>query len=620
MIVDEDELTDIQPLPNLDYKIMQGNSLLEEFDGVRLLDDKLLQAPDAARQSEITEIKARINSLSKEVFRHHDAGKKGAAQKFVAEQDISRLRKRLDALVHPAYPHASAQGELNQQASWSNLLRIQELHSKFFDEESRIEKDKLRRELDKLEWDFMEATLCEQGREDAIAELKRASVTHRKPFFLWRLQFGEVFRQRGGFDVVIANPPFVRMELIKTNKPALEKRFSHLFAGRADLYIYFHGLGFDILRDGGCLTFISSNTYLNAKFAQKLRKHFCETGTIETLIDFAETRVFDAVVEPAIIILKKAKSENSTVSCVKWRENQLLHSVSEIVRHSADAVPQNSFSGEPWRLVGGAEARLLEKLNRGTRLREIAMDGILYGVKTGLNSAFIIDDTKRRELCKDRKSLEIIKPFIRGRDISRWAVRPIEAWLIYTYHDVDISRYPLIKEHLRPFKGDLEARATQQEWYELQQPQFRYSKLFAKPKVVYQDISRTYAFAYDKDGCFCGDTTFVLPTSSLAIVGILQSSAMKWWAHTDQGVPFGGFLRLKAQYMERCPIPKMSEQHEKAISRLVDRILAAKQRDAEVDVSALEREIDQLVYALYGLTPEEIKIVEGASSAKGETV
>lgn len=291
------------------------------------------------------------------------------------------------------------------------------------------------------------------------------------------------------------------------------------------------------------------------------------------MIDFAETKVFDAVVEPAIIILRKAKSNDAPVRVVKWEENQSLDDLPEIVANRAQCVRQKSFSAEPWRLVAGAESRLLEQLNRGLQLQTIAKDGILYGIKTGLNAAFIIDDTKRRELCEDERSSEIIKPFIRGRDIGRWTVRPTEAWLIYTFHGVDIKRYPLIEKHLRPFKEALEARATRQEWFELQQPQFRYSKQFAKPKVVYQDISRTYAFAYDKDGCFCGDTTFVLPTPSLAIAGILQSNAIKWWAHTDQGVPFGGFLRLKTQYMERCPIPRMSTQQEAVLSRIVEYLL-----------------------------------------------
>jgi type I restriction-modification system DNA methylase subunit len=570
MVVDEDDISDIQPLPNLDYKIMQGNSLLEEFDGVRLLDDKLLQPPDQSREAEIADLKARIASASQEFVRLHGEGKKSAAAKLGVEQEIKRLKKRLGTLLSPVDSKTSGQGELSQQTSWASLKRIQELHATFFDEESRGEKEKLRKELDTLEWSFMEATLREQGREQAIQELKRASAKHRKPFFLWRLHFGEIFQQRGGFDVVMANPPFVRMELIKDEKPALERRFPYLYAGRADLYVYFYGLGLDILRTDGCLTFISSNTYLNAKFGEKLRKYFSETAKISTLIDFAETKVFDAVVEPAIIVLRKGTSKDAHVRVVKWEENKALDDLPEIVASGVHTVSQSSFSAEPWRLIAGVESRLLDQLNRGTQLRTIAKDGILYGIKTGLNAAFIIDEAKRRELCEDERSTEIIKPFIRGRDIGRWAVRPTEAWLIYTYHGVDIKRYPLVEKHLLPFKEALNARATKQEWFELQQPQLRYSKYFAKPKVVYQDISRTYAFAYDKDGCFCGDTTFVLPTESPAIAGILQSNAVKWWAHTDQGVPFGGFLRLKTQYMERCPIPRMNLQQEVALSRLVE--------------------------------------------------
>ncbi len=256
-------------------------------------------------------------------------------------------------------------------------------------------------------------------------------------------------------------------------------------------------------------------------------------------------------------------------------------------------------------------------LNRGTRLGNVAGDGILYGVKTGFNRAFILDDDQRGKLCADPRSAELIKPFIRGKDIARWAVKPTEAWLIYTHHGVDIKRYSLIEKHLREFKEELEGRATKQEWYELQQPQFRYSLLFAKPKIVYQDISRTFAFAYDTKGCYCGDTTFVLPTPSLAVLGILQSSAAKWWVHTDQGVPFGGFLRLKAQYMQRCPIPPMTEVQEALLSRIVEYLLwlykdGIDQDDAYDQGRALvagyfERWANAMVYELF--LPEVVRAV-----------
>ena len=151
------------------------------------------------------------------------------------------------------------------------------------------------------------------------------------PSFLWKLNFVEVFQYRGGFDVVIANPPYVRMEIIKELKPTLKRRFPHLFSGRADLYVYFFGIGLEILRVNGCLAFISSNTYLNAKFGEGLRQHLLDTTTIITLIDFAETKVFDAVVEPAIMVLQKVKKLDAEIRCIKWRETQALDELPEIV-------------------------------------------------------------------------------------------------------------------------------------------------------------------------------------------------------------------------------------------------------------------------------------------------
>ena len=261
------------------------------------------------------------------------------------------------------------------------------------------------------------------------------------------------------------NPPFVRMELIKDEKPALKRRFPKIFAGRADLYVYFYGLAIDILRDNGCLAFISSNTYLNAKFGIGLREHFLKHSTISTLIDFAETHVFDAVVEPAIIVLQKTKGQDASVCCVKWQEDQPLDEDSpEVVIHKAQKVPQKLFL---WRTMAVSSRRGIEDFC-GSEWR----DQVIRTCR-GRNSLWSKNSAVERRIsslmmqnagsfCEDERSCEIIKPFIRGRDIGRWAVRPTEAWLIYTYHGVDIKRYPLIEEHLRPHKKALEARATEQ--------------------------------------------------------------------------------------------------------------------------------------------------------------
>ena len=360
MVVDEDEIHDIQPLPNLDYKVMQGNSLLEEFEGVRLFDERVLtQSDELSINPRIAELEERQRRVAQEINRLAAANQLSRTMAKNLKDEGARLSKELRVLKNPTAKKGDDHPELSLGPR-EILKRIQQLQDDFFDENSRIEKKAIRDELNSLEWEFMRATLREQGREGALADLEKANTTHRKPFFLWWLHFSEIKKKLGGFDVVMANPPFVRMELIKDEKPALKRRFPHLFSGRADLYVYFYGLGLEILRDRGCLTFISSNSYLNSKFGGKLREQFLKVASIETIIDFAETKVFDAVVEPAIILLKKATAPGATVRTVKWEETQSLDDLPEVVAKQATILSQSSFSGEPWQLVGGGSARLLE--------------------------------------------------------------------------------------------------------------------------------------------------------------------------------------------------------------------------------------------------------------------
>ena len=360
------------------------------------------------------------------------------------------------------------------------------------------------------------------------------------------------------------------------DKPALKHRFPHLFAGRADLYVYFYGLGLHILRDGGCLTFISSNTYLNSKFGEKLRQHFLDTATLRTVIDFAETRVFDAVVEPAIILMEKVKCESAEVRIVKWREDQPLEELPEVLAKHTGSINQSTFSADPWQLETPTIIRILDHLKDAkvsTPLGDYVGGDILYGVKTGLNDAFVIDATDCEILRKDPRNDEIIKPFLRGRDIAKWATQPVTNWLIYTYHGVDINRYPLIKEHLRPHRLALEARATRQAWYELQQPQYRYSKHFEGPKIIYQDIARYFGMAWDDSGAYVANTCYCIPTHEKWLLGILLSAPLQFYVQKTIGSDEGGFIRLFSMHVKKFPIPHASPSQKDTIKRLVEYLL-----------------------------------------------
>jgi adenine-specific DNA-methyltransferase len=226
MVVDESEIGHIQPLPNLDYKIMQGNSLLEEFPGIPLFDERLLhQELDEGPDPRLAKLEERQRWVEQEILRLQAAGKLTRQMSVKLKDEAARLSRERKMVLNPPARSEAGHPEFGF-GSRGGLKRLQELHADFFDEASRAKKEKLRAELERLEWDFMRATLREQKKERALLELERASAKHRKPFFLWRLHFAEVFHE-GGFDVVIGNPPYVRIQEIKKlnrDMPTLLKR------------------------------------------------------------------------------------------------------------------------------------------------------------------------------------------------------------------------------------------------------------------------------------------------------------------------------------------------------------------------------------------------------------
>ena len=617
MVVDENEISDIQPLPNLDYKIMQGNSLLEEFEGIRLFDEKVLKVPDNDRERQIATLKDNIRILTAEGIRAYgDGNARGAAAKRSAERDIARLKKSLDALL---FTQKHEIMEFAADESSRQLVRLQKLHLDFFKESNRKKKEELRAELETLEWDFMRATLREQGSEHALTELEKASAKHRKPFFLWWLHFSEIKQKRGGFDIVLANPPFVRMELIKDEKPALKRRFPHLFAGRADLYVYFYGVGLHILREGGCLAFISSNSYLNSKFGGKLRQHFLETTKIKTLIDFSETKVFDAVVEPAIIILQKTTAIEGMVAAVKWDETQHLDDLVDLVSKHASMLAQSSFSAEPWQLVGGQIARVLNEMRAERRcLGDFPDWEPKAGLVTGLNRAFLIDGKKRASLLEEcPQADEIIKPYMAGEDIKRWGITFSDTYVIYAYHGIEIAKYPAIQRHLEKYEADLRKRASKQQWCELRQPQQAYVPFFEGPKLVYQEINRSDAFAYDEadpKGMYVNNKLFFIPNAPKALLALMNSTCGVFFIHIYSGVPRGGFLALQLNIIKALPIPKWGKAELETLNRLVEYILWLHRnglaRDDQQDHAGgrlmagyFEQWVNALVYELFFPAP-----------------
>ena len=436
-----------------------------------------------------------------------------------------------------------------------------------------------------------------------------------------------------GFDVVIANPPYVRQEQIKDLKPQLQKQGYECYTGVVDLYVYFYERGFQLLREGGVLTYISSNKYFRSGYGQKLRRFLGSKSTVHQLIDFGDAPVFEATAYPSIIILSKRPPAANQTRALNWKPGPPIEEFDSVFRANSFLVAQKELTADGWRLESPAVLRLLEKLRKeGKPLGEYVNGRFYRGILTGLNEAFVVDRaTRDRLLAEHPSSAEVLKPFLRGRDVKRWRVDFADQYLIkiessqnkrHPWSDklqknaeaVFAETYPAIHARFEGFRNKLMKRDDQGTYFwELRA--CAYWQEFEQPKIIYPDIAHGPEFAFDDKDYYLTNTLYLLPTEQLWLLGLLNSKVIFWFYTKTSTQIRGGFVRFIAQYVSQIPIP--TNTNPKPIETLVDQILAAKCAKPAADVSAMEREIDRLVYDLYGITEQEIEIVEGSSAKDG---
>lgn len=417
----------------------------------------------------------------------------------------------------------------------------------------------------------------------------------------WRIEFAEVLDTAGGFDVVIANPPYIRMELFKEQKPILRKNFPLVHSERADLYCYFYGRALKLLRHGGILAFISSSKWLRAAYGANLRKHLAEVTEVREIIDFGDLPVFEGASSyPMILIAKKG---DGAYAPRYTRVNSLADPYPDmlaVVAGSGKPLPLSAVNGSNWMLVEAVQAGMFRRTPSGSvPLAEYVRGEIFYGVKTGLNAAFMITSSKRGELiAEDPSSDEVIRPLVVGRDVREWSINYGDRWLIYMHHGIDPGKYPALIRHLAHYRPRLEQRATNQRWYQLQQPQFRYSPAFDQKKIIYPIIAKGSRFAFDIRSVVINDKCFAIPTQDLYLLGVLNSATA--WAFFESTCSRlrGGWLELRLTHVSQLPVPTATDGDRAAIATLVEACIAAVTGGRQAD---LEAEIDERVAWLYGL-------------------
>ena len=456
--------------------------------------------------------------------------------------------------------------------------------------------------------------------------------------FDWQHEFPAAFKD-GGFDCIIGNPPYIRMEGFKDLKAYLKSHYA-THDERTDLYVYFIEAAHRLMMEGGSFGMIVSNKFLRAKYGHPLRRFLTDNATVTQVTDFAGLPVFPgATVRTVVLLTAKPVDQNHSVLYSPPLPMSVFTavaagrvSVAEAVRDRAYSVPATALKHATWVFSRQDVALLLEKMaNRWTPLVTQVNGGICRGLVSGLTDAFVIDRETAEELVhRNAAAQEIIKPFVNGRDIRRYHVESNGSFIIYTYHGVCISRYPAIKNYLEQFRERLSKRATSQAWYELQQPQRNFAPLMEGPKIIFPDIATTPRFALDTCGHYSSNTTYFIPSDDKYLLGLLNSRLGSFYfAHTCAGLEgkTETYLRFFGQYMEHFPVriidPSSASdrhRHDRVVSfveqmlDLQERLYDAKsERDKDLyqrQIDATDREIDRLVYDLYGLTDDEIRIVE----------
>ncbi|MBT5869433.1 MAG: N-6 DNA methylase, partial [Nitrospinaceae bacterium] len=471
---------------------------------------------------------------------------------------------------------------------------------------------------------------------------------YRINVFDWQAEFSGIMNA-GGFDAVIGNPPYVRQEILGDDKEYFQKKFK-VYHGMADLYAYFIEKGVSLTKKGGYFSYIVSNKWMRANYGKGLRQFIAEKTAISQIVDFGELPVFqNASTFPSILVLQnnEPKEQNFVYAPIKRMD---FSSLMEDVTAIGVELDHRSLSGENWTLAKGEEVAIIEKIkDRGILLDEYVNGKILYGIKTGRNKAFVIDSATRDKLiAEDQNSEELIKPFVVGDDIRKYRINFRERYLIFTRRGVDIELYPAIEQYLKQFKDQLIPKPKgwkgkdkdekwkgrkigAYKWYEIQDAVDYYLE-FEGPKIVYPVIAKEARFSFNQNGYFSNDKTFIIPCENDLYLLALLNSKVCWFflkrICSVLGDPDkGGRLELRDIHLKNIPIRTIDlnksedeAQHGRMVE-LVDRILDLNQRLTETkgghnkavlqrQIDATDRQIDQLVYELYDLTEEEIKIVE----------
>ncbi|ECC0169512.1 class I SAM-dependent DNA methyltransferase [Campylobacter coli] len=610
---DDENYHDLKTLPNIDINIKCGNSLVSYFETGKSL-------------SHYPNIKERMSKY-KRIVKDYKEG-------FYTDKNlIAKEIKNLQESFKNFCLKDKFNKEIKQLTNGAN--EYSKKYGDFLADEHHDEKFKSFFSKNMFEFSFDEKEATKE-----FANLKKEydnifNLESNHPFE-WRFEFPEILDDDGnfkGFDLIIGNPPYIRQEELKELKPHLAKNYK-VYKGTSDIYTYFYELGFNVLKENGILSFITSNKYTRAGYGEALREFLLKNVKFLEYTDLNGIKVFDsATVDTSILCFEKSKSKDNKFKYLAL-SNEILKTCAYDIGLYKDFAEfsQNSLSKESFTFSDENTSALKAKIERiGTPLKEWQGLNIYRGILTGYNEAFIITTEKRNEIlanCKDEAEKELtaklIRKMLRGRDIKRYSYEWAGLWVIGTFPSLklDIEQYPALKQYLSQFLPRIEQsgekgcrKKTSNKWFETQD-NIAYYEEFEKEKIVWNRISSDLCFSYDNQKNFILDSMFSITFYSNInlkyLIANLNSSISKFWIKNNAATLGDGIYGAKI-YIEKLPIPKINSKNQKLVDELinlVDEILKAKEQNKNASTQELENKINSLTYKLYNLTEEEIKIIE----------
>jgi len=591
LVVDEEDIKQIKPLPNLDYKIMQGNSLLEEFEGVKLFDEELISKPTIDDNKYKDEIKERMAELQREYIQLHTAGKLTNVRKSELELELKKQVDLLKRLSKQEKTRSENTGlfdifsEANKKAQ-----ELKQLHKEFFEASQKTKKDELKKRIENLEWELIETTLKEQNKISSLKKLEQYKKSNIKPFFLWKLHFSEVFEKngRGGFDIVIANPPYVSFGLRGTGKTndesveSLRRLYPNSAEYKLSLYAIFMDRGLQLLQDNGILTYITPDSFLLGRYFSELRRFILENCKITEILMFKKDFWESGVVgRPVITLLKKElnrnlRKNNKPLYKLYCTLDDFNKAIVEIYSYSQLYFDKTSYNR--FRLFFSERQKsIVDKLQVGSKpLSEFVT----------FASGLIGKQGKSEIVSKEKLGPDWKPGLLSGSEIKKYFVNYEGNFILF---DTKILK-----------SGFKEAK-------------------YFDPKILLRQTGDSLMAAYDDKNLLCLNNLHVgnlkNKSSSLKYVLALLNSKLLNYYYTLISLETGRTMaQIDIETLEELPIKESTVDIRISISDLIDKIFTANIASKQSEIVDLEDQIDQLVYKLYGLTPEEVGIVEKDSN------